>query len=205
MRLLLALLLALLFLGCAGRPADLEIALQSRLDALAASAPVWIHHPHSEKTLGSSGAALPMRAGILFQQIEAHARAKERLMQSVSSLTQQVVSGLYGAMNTELDGEGRRTAGLMSASQAITHAKRTNLWWAPSGELYLHLSLDRAQAELIAIENIRLFVRSNAAHEKAFIQASGQELLALMAKEAFANQIEEQSLHEKTRQNPKGG
>ncbi len=184
------LIAALLLVGCGPRVVETEQQLQERLMALPSDAPEWIHAPHSTTHLGASGAALPMRAGIQFQQIEANGRAKERLMQTLSEYTRQVAIGVYGAMGVELESASLESIGLMSASEAIGRAERKALYWAPSNELYIHIAVERAQASQVATEAIRLFIRSRESHEAAYRALGDEALISRAARAAFDQQPE---------------
>lgn len=186
MRTLLLCALLWLLIGCSSKPVETEAELEARLLALPESAPEWIHAPHTQKRLGATGAALPMRAGIQFQQIEANARAKEALIRTVARYTEQVAIGVYGAIGVEIEREQLRSIGLMAASQAIGKAERSALYWAPSNELYIHLTLSREEAKALSVEAVRLTIRSDALHEEAYRAPGEQGLIERVASAAFA-------------------
>ena len=186
MRLLALMIGTVLLIGCASKPVESEAELQARLLALPENAPLWIHTPDDlPERMGASGAALPMQAGLQFQQIEANARAKERLMDRINIQTQHAALALYEAMGVDVGSEALRTMGMMTASGAIGYAKRTHLWWAPSNELYLHLTLDRRIAKGVAMENIRLYVRSIDEHDAAYRALAQPQLLRTLCAEVF--------------------
>jgi hypothetical protein len=181
----------LLLLGCSSKPAETEAELEARLLALPKSAPEWIYAPHNKTRLGASGAALPMRAGIQFQQIEASTRAKEALTKTVAAYTEQAAVGVYGAMGVEIGPDGLRSIGLMAASQAIVEAKRSALYWAPSNELYIHLTLSRQETAAIGAEAIRLSIRSRARHEAAYRALGDRALIDRAVSAAFTQDIQQ--------------
>lgn len=175
------LLIAALYLaGCAEK--EPQASEEAALAALPFKAPEWVDNSALEGKLTAVGSSPQVTGGIRFQQIEAAGRAREKLRKQVEQKAAVAAREVFAALTPEgmtadeLEAEAH-IAALMVGAQSLKEFRREQIWWSPTREHYVLLSVELTTLRSVMIEGIRLYVRASNGTGERFRTAKESDLI----------------------------